>query len=523
MIIDLQVIRNKMEKQKMMDQSENLTASTTGHTVHQLIFLFIHSIVDSGTRLSFIDLLMKSKSLTEEELNDEVGTILAAGSETSATTLEYLMITLGMNQDIQDKVYEEVMEIMGPNRPVEPQDLMKLKYTEMALKETLRIFPTVPFVIRSVETDLRLDHKHTIPEGASVLILFLAIHRDPKYWPDPFKFDPDRFLPENKTSRHAFSYLPFMGGPRNCIEECAIVQVGIEMHTGHDLRLIELICLRAVNVRYHIDLIWRLSPAGRSWNKPLKLCRDFNSLVIRNKMKNQEIEDESGNFDVDSERKPSFIELMMRSGSFTEQELNDEVGTILAAGSETSASTLEHMMITLGMNQDIQDKVYEEVMEIMGPDKSVEPQDLAKLTFTDLVLKETMRILPTVPFVLRSVETDLRLDDTHTIPGGASVIIFILAIHRDPNYWPDPFKFDPDRFLPGNKTSRHAFSYLPFMGGPRNCIGGRYAMMSVMTMFVHLIRKYRFFTEYKSLEEIRVIPLVTLKLKDGAKLSMKRR
>ncbi|CAG9814837.1 unnamed protein product [Phaedon cochleariae] len=286
-------------------------------------------------------------------------------------------------------------------------------------------------------------------------------------------------------------------------------------------RLIELICLRAMNVRYHIEFIWKLSSAGKSWKKPYEICRNFTSNVIKKKI--EEHTCNSKETVVETRRTEPFLDYLVKTESFTEQELCDEVNTVLAAGTETSARTVLSMMMALGVYQDIQEKVYEEVMEVLGPDRQVEPQDISRMKYTDRAVKETLRIFPTAPVTVRTVETDLRLDEKYLIPEGSIIFILLTALHRDPNYWPDPFKFDPDRFLPENIAKRHAGSYLPFMSGPRNCIGGGFAIMSIITIIAHLTRKYRFFTEYKTLEEIEVLPLLSLKLVNGSKLWIERR
>lgn len=88
---------------------------------------------------------------------------------------------------------------------------------EMCIKESLRLYPSVPLVGRLASQDLTTPSGFVIPKGVEILVHIYDLHRNSDIYPDPEKFDPDRFLPENTADRHPFAYLPFSGGPRNCI------------------------------------------------------------------------------------------------------------------------------------------------------------------------------------------------------------------------------------------------------------------------------------------------------------------
>ncbi|EPQ05806.1 Cytochrome P450 4V3 [Myotis brandtii] len=102
------------------------------------------------------------------------------------------------------------------DRPVTLEDLKKLKYLECVIKETLRIFPSVPIIARGLNEDCDVGG-YNIVKGSQILIVPYALHRDQKYFPDPEEFKPERFFPENSMGRHPYAYVPFSAGPRNCI------------------------------------------------------------------------------------------------------------------------------------------------------------------------------------------------------------------------------------------------------------------------------------------------------------------
>lgn len=119
---------------------------------------------------------------------------------------------------LQQKVYEEIAEIFGNStRSPTYEDLQDFRYLDLCLKESLRLYPSVPLISRISSKDITTFTGYTIPKDTIVHIHIYDLHHDSDIYPDPEKFDPERFLPENSAKRHPFAYLPFSGGPRNCI------------------------------------------------------------------------------------------------------------------------------------------------------------------------------------------------------------------------------------------------------------------------------------------------------------------
>lgn len=141
------------------------------------------------------------------------------GHDTTAAASSFFLSLMGIHQDIQEKVVQELNDIFGDSdRPATFQDTLEMKYLERCLMETLRLFPPVPIIARELKENLKLTGgKYTVPAGATVVITTFLLHRQESIYPNPTKFDPDNFLPERQANRHYYAFIPFSAGPRSCV------------------------------------------------------------------------------------------------------------------------------------------------------------------------------------------------------------------------------------------------------------------------------------------------------------------
>ncbi|XP_053699321.1 cytochrome P450 4c3-like [Sabethes cyaneus] len=180
---------------------------------------------DDGSRkkqLAFLDLLIEGSldgnGLSDLAIREEVDTFVIGGHDTTAAAISWILLLLGADQDVQDRVFNEIDQIMGGDRDRIPtmQELSEMKYLECCIKETLRLYPSIPLIARRLTEDVQVQN-YTIPAGTNAMIVVYHLHRDPTVFPNPDKFNPDNFLPENCNGRHPYAYIPFSAGPRNCI------------------------------------------------------------------------------------------------------------------------------------------------------------------------------------------------------------------------------------------------------------------------------------------------------------------
>ncbi|CAG5121361.1 unnamed protein product [Candidula unifasciata] len=155
------------------------------------------------------------KTMTQDELIGQSILIIFAGFETTATTLQFCLYLLAKHPGVQEKLYEEIQTVVSGENPT-LEELGQLRYLEQVINETLRLFPPAPIMSRKAAETRKYGHI-TIPKGAVVIIPIFLVLKDPKHFPDPEKFDPDRFTEENKATRDPMAFMPFGYGPRLCL------------------------------------------------------------------------------------------------------------------------------------------------------------------------------------------------------------------------------------------------------------------------------------------------------------------
>jgi cytochrome P450 len=164
--------------------------------------------------------------MTPEQVWDEALTIFIAGYDTTATALMWTFYALSLNPEAESRLHEELDSVLDGGRAAAFEDLGRLQYTERVLCEAMRLYPPTWRLVRRALRDFPVGGQ-VIPSGSLVVVCQYAMHRDPRYFPDPERFDPDRWTPEARSARPQFSYFPFGGGPRRCLGESFAMTEGV--------------------------------------------------------------------------------------------------------------------------------------------------------------------------------------------------------------------------------------------------------------------------------------------------------
>lgn len=173
-------------------------------------------------RYAFLDLLLEAseggKVLSDEDIREEVDTFMFEGHDTTAASMTFTLYLLATHPQIQRKCWEEMDSIFNGDqaRQATSQDLASMKYLESCIKESLRLYQSVPIISRILAEDVEI-HGYTIPAKTNIILGNFILHRNKDSFPNPDTFDPDRFSHSNPTKRHPYAYVPFSAGPRNCI------------------------------------------------------------------------------------------------------------------------------------------------------------------------------------------------------------------------------------------------------------------------------------------------------------------
>jgi cytochrome P450 len=177
----------------------------------------------------------------------------------------------------------------------------------------------------------------------------------------------------------------------------------------------------------------------------------------------------------------------------SDSDICDDLLIFMLAGHDTTATALTYALWSLGHHPDVQRQVAKEAAAI--GDRELTPDDVPRLGYTVQVLRESLRLCPPAAGVGRLALRDIAVDG-YRIEKGSLVAIGIQAIHRDPALWERPLEFDPDRFTVENSHARDRWQFIPFIGGPRSCIGEHFAMLESTLALATIARR----VEIQSLE-----------------------
>ncbi|XP_043941744.1 cytochrome P450 4B1-like [Protopterus annectens] len=307
----------------------------------------------------------------------------------------------------------------------------------------------------------------------------------------------------------------------SCNSNCQIKRDNPYIKAVYDLTY--LIQVRIRCFPYHSNLIFNLSPHGFRFWKACKLAHEHTGKVIQ--QRKAILKDEKELEKIQQKRYLDFLDILLCARDDDGKGLSDEdicaeVDTFMFEGHDTTASGISWILYCMAKYPEHQKKCREEIQEIIAGRSTLDWNDLGKLTYTTMVIKECLRLYPPVPGVGRTTTKTMTFPDGRSVPAGTNIGINIYSIHRQPDIWEDPEVFDPSRFLPDRAANRHSYAFVPFAAGGRNCIGQHFAMNEMKVATALTLARFELALDLAR-PPIK-IPQVVLRSKNGIHLKLKK-
>ncbi|XP_055608326.1 cytochrome P450 4C1-like isoform X2 [Uranotaenia lowii] len=333
----------------------------------------------------------------------------------------------------------------------------------------------------------------------------------------------------NSRSRSEIDLLPFTS---HCTLQM-ICQSSLGSDIASDPKTIEfcnileellgILSARVFKLAFYNEWIYRRSESYRRQQAIRAKMRSLIEPVIKQKRESMKTNMFLTNLeDKEFDRKPrifvdQLLQMERNEQKISLDEIQNHIYTIIGAGNETSALQSSFVLLMLAMNPDIQEKVFLELNAIYTrSDEPLNYNSLKSQSYLEAVIKETLRLFPVAPMVGRQTLEPIQLGQgLPLIPAGVTILINLFVLHRRPDLWgPTANQFNPNRFLAKEISNQHPFAFIPFAGGPRNCIGYRYAMLSMKAIVSHVVRNFKLSTRLR-MEQLRLYHEVTLRLEGG--------
>ncbi|XP_043278531.1 cytochrome P450 4C1-like isoform X2 [Venturia canescens] len=277
----------------------------------------------------------------------------------------------------------------------------------------------------------------------------------------------------------------------------------------------EIVYTRMFRLWMHPDCVFRLTSKYERQRCIVKVIHNFTEKCIAAKR------EESLNNSHDVER-ISILEQILEANdvthALTDDEIRDEIYTVFLAAQDTLAIVSSFASLMFAMHPEIQEKARKEIREIWSEDEPVTLEHLNRMKYLECCVKETLRLFPIAPLLIRHLKSELALG-TCTLPENCQVVIAAYVTHRSEKYWRSPEEFVPERFTSKETAERHSHVFIPFSGGPMSCIGQKYALLALKAILAHVLQHYRMNTHVK-MTDIQLKSDISIRSINGYKVSL---
>ncbi|XP_063926930.1 cytochrome P450 4c3-like [Zophobas morio] len=253
-------------------------------------------------------------------------------------------------------------------------------------------------------------------------------------------------------------------------------------------RYLDIVIARAFSAWKRFDFLFQFSSEYPLQEKYLETLQTFSRNIIEKRRfeKSQQVVEKTP--DIGIKRNAALLDLLLES-DLTNDDIEEEMNTFMFGGFDSTTSLVTFALLALADNPKIQQNVYKEVLEVVGEEKYVSMQHLQDTKYLEMVIKETQRKYTSVPIVERHLEEDATICGVD-FPKGTTLTLYLYGVHHNEKYFPEPEKFDPERFLPDGQSEGHNYAFVPFSAGPRNCVGQKFALLDVKLTIIKILQKF---------------------------------
>uniref|UniRef100_T1IK16 Cytochrome P450 n=1 Tax=Strigamia maritima TaxID=126957 RepID=T1IK16_STRMM len=465
-----------------------------------------------------------SEIFNEKKLVQILAELFIAGSGSTSTTLEWALLYLIKHPQVQKKVQMEIDDVIGRDRDPSMSDQKLMPYTESTILEVTRIVTIAPLAAPHRTTEDTMLRSYFIPKNTTILLNLSALHMDPEVFPEPEVFKPERFLTEDNKVKRILEMNPFSlglfsayGAPRiamrrftlhtlrnfgmgksilepQIMSEINYMLEDMKKFEGKPVDLHELLIKSTTNVLCAIKYGKRMDYDDKNFQHLLHLSRDyiasihvnqlsahlpkfltkllgFQSLAYKGTLLYKKVFDEVKKCQNNSSNIPeSFIDVWRaeadkpnaNSDIFNDQRLAQVLTELILAGSDSASTTLQWALLYLIKYPEVQKKVQMEIDDVIGRDRYPSMSDQKLMPYTESTLLETTRIVTIAPLAAPHSVTEDTMINGYFIPKNSTVFPNLWGIHMDPEVFPEPEKFKPERFITTDNKVKKTPELNPF-------------------------------------------------------------
>ncbi|CAI9591186.1 unnamed protein product [Staurois parvus] len=281
---------------------------------------------------------------------------------------------------------------------------------------------------------------------------------------------------------------------------------------------------RFVCLPYHSDILFHLSPHGFRFRRALRTAHQHTDGVI--KERKESLKEDKELEKILQKRHLDFLDILLcakdeKGQGLSDEDLRAEVNTFMFEGHDTTASGISWTLYCMAKYPEHQEKCREEIKEVLGDRETVEWEDLGKMPYTTMCIKESMRLYPPVPGVARELTSPITFSDGRSLPKDIRKLWNCFSVGDLNNNCLSCFQiFDPLRFSPENASKRHSHAFLPFSAGSRNCIGQNFAMNEMKVALALTLQRFELYPDKE--QEPLILAQLILRSLNGVHLYLKK-